>query len=258
MGISATTPTDFIERAKGIVCSHNDLQKKRGGLEQEIRRLEQDQEALIARKEKEILDSVLASKAGGKQEVNLAELRAMVKSDIRACLEASMDTEKVTSPLPRVGNDVTLTKVPGERARRDEEVRKEEEEGRRREEDEGRKRAEGEQRKRLEEEQRRLTVEVRRRGEEEGRRREEEMRRKEDEMKSNNSEHSSPGSYSAKKVLATPRAQDDYEDRFKKIISTELSREINKMPLETPGEQTGEGGRRSNPVTHQAKGSPLS
>ena len=30
LGINATAPTDFIERAKGIVCSHNDLQKKRG------------------------------------------------------------------------------------------------------------------------------------------------------------------------------------------------------------------------------------
>merc|ERR1719494_325175 len=52
LGINATAPTDFIERAKGIVCSHNDLQKKRGGLEAEIRRLEDEQEQLIARKEK--------------------------------------------------------------------------------------------------------------------------------------------------------------------------------------------------------------
>merc|ERR1719412_2329085 len=53
LGISADTPTDFIEKAKGIVCSHNDLQKKKGGLEAEIRRLEDEQEQLIARKEKE-------------------------------------------------------------------------------------------------------------------------------------------------------------------------------------------------------------
>ena len=54
LGISADTPTDFIEKAKGIVCSHNDLQKKKGGLEAEIRRLELDQENIITKKEKEM------------------------------------------------------------------------------------------------------------------------------------------------------------------------------------------------------------
>ena len=63
LGINATAPTDFIERAKGIVCSHNDLQKKRGGLEAEIRRLEGEQEQLIARKEKEILEVKNSSSA---------------------------------------------------------------------------------------------------------------------------------------------------------------------------------------------------
>jgi hypothetical protein len=40
------------------VCSHNDLQKRRGGLQEEIRRLEQEQEQLIQAKEKELLDQV--------------------------------------------------------------------------------------------------------------------------------------------------------------------------------------------------------
>merc|ERR1719494_1006181 len=188
LGINATAPTDFIERAKGIVCSHNDLQKKRGGLEAEIRRLEDEQEQLIARKEKEILDSVLASRHGSKEEVNLADLRARVKSDIRACLE---EKEGRDSPLPKVGSDVTLTKVPGEKRRSgtDEvEVRripssKVEEEARRREE-ESRKRAEEEfGRMREDEERRRRADEVRRRGEEESRRREEEVRRKTEESR---------------------------------------------------------------------------
>ena len=38
------------------MCSHNDLQKKRGSLQEEIRRLEMEQEQLIQAKEKELLD----------------------------------------------------------------------------------------------------------------------------------------------------------------------------------------------------------
>ena len=264
LGINATAPTDFIERAKGIVCSHNDLQKKRGGLEAEIRRLEGEQEQLIARKEKEILDSVLASRSGSKEDVNLADLRARVKSDIRACLE---EKEGRDSPLPKVGSDVTLTKVPGEKRRSGEEVEvrrlpsKVEEEGRRRtlaeEEERGRKRAEEELgRKREDEERRRRADEVRRRGEEESRRREEEVRRKAEEGRRREAEHlaaqgrktasehsGSSNQADIKKTMAAPRAQDDYEDRFKKIITSELGREreINKMPLE--GSQ-GRGGVR--------------
>merc|ERR1719500_2241334 len=88
---------------------------------------------------------------------------------------------------------------------------------------------------------------VRRRGEEESRRREEEVRRKAEENRRREaeqlaaqgrksaSEHSGPSTRAdLKKTMAAPRAQDDYEDRFKKIITNELGREreINKMPLE--------------------------
>ena len=175
-------------------------------------------------------------------------MRARVKSDIRACLE---EKEGRDSPLPKVGSDVTLTKVPGEKRRsgtEEVEVRripssKVEEEARRREE-ENRKRAEEEfGRMREDEERRRRADEVRRRGEEESRRREEEVRRKTEESRKReaeqsrktSSEHSGPSSQSdLKKTMAAPRAQDDYEDRFKKIITSELGREreINKMPLE--------------------------
>jgi H3 lysine-79-specific histone-lysine N-methyltransferase len=61
LGITATTPTEFIEKAKGIVCSHNELQKKRGGLEAEIRRLELDQEALITRYSYRVKKGIVSS-----------------------------------------------------------------------------------------------------------------------------------------------------------------------------------------------------
>ena len=112
LGISADAPTEFIEKAKGIVCSHNDLQKRKGSLDAEVRKLEVEQEALITKKEKEILDAVLAQRSGANHEVNIAELRNMVKNEIKACLEGRIPL-RTPSPLPKVGSDVTLTKVPG-------------------------------------------------------------------------------------------------------------------------------------------------
>jgi len=223
LGISAGTPTEFIEKAKGIVCSHNDLQKKRGGLEAEIRKLEEDQEALITRKEKEILDTVLAQRAGNNQEVNIAELRNMVKGEIKACIEGKLPIRS-PSPLPKVGSDVTLTKVPGERILE-----------------------RAAERAQLEKNN---SVEVKK--VESISLPKMEMRlpcsSEKDENVPNNgrtrSEHSDSHIFFGRnKALAAPRANDDYEDRFKKIITSELAkpgekehskdnREINKMPLE--------------------------
>jgi len=221
LGITAGTPTEFIEKAKGIVCSHNDLQKKRGGLEAEIRKLEQDQEALITRKEKEILDTVLAQRAGNNQEVNIAELRNMVKGEIKACLEGKFPVRS-PSPLPKVGSDVTLTKVPGERVV-----------------DRQAERAHLEKQNSVEvkkvEQVSLPKMEVRLPGdaEENGG----------VPVSRSRSENSDSVSFGRNKALAAPRANEDYEDRFKKIIASELakpgekepgkdSREINKMPLE--------------------------
>merc|ERR1719481_430208 len=221
LGITAATPTEFIEKAKGIVCSHNDLQKKRGGLEAEIRKLEQDQEALITRKEKEILDTVLAQRAGNNQEVNIAELRNMVKGEIKACLEGKFPVRSPL-PLPKVGSDVTLTKVPGERVV-----------------DRQAERAHLEKQNSVEvkkvEQVSLPKMEVRLPGdaEENGG----------VPVSRSRSENSDSVSFGRNKALAAPRANEDYEDRFKKIIASELakpgekepgkdSREINKMPLE--------------------------
>eukprot|EP00092_Neocalanus_flemingeri_P060395 GFUD01072376.1.p1 GENE.GFUD01072376.1~~GFUD01072376.1.p1 ORF type:complete len:1825 (+),score=446.63 GFUD01072376.1:95-5569(+) len=223
LGITAGTPTEFIEKAKGIVCSHNDLQKKRGGLEAEIRKLEMDQEALITRKEKEILDTVLAQRAGNNQEVNIAELRSMVKGEIKACLEGKFPVRS-TSPLPKVGSDVTLTKVPGERIL-----------------ERAPERAQVEKQNAVEVKKvdpvSLPKMEMRLPGDIE----KEEVVPPGGKTKSENSD--SQLSFARNKALAAPRANDDYEDRFKKLITTELAkpgekeppkdaREINKMPLE--------------------------
>ena len=61
----------------------------------------------------EILDAVLAQRSGVNNDANIAELRNMVKSEIKACLDGKLPPPRSASPLPKVGSDVTLTKVPG-------------------------------------------------------------------------------------------------------------------------------------------------
>ena len=191
LGISAETPTEFIERAKGIVCSHNDLQKKKGSLDAEVRRLELEQEAIITRKEKEILDAVLAQRSGVNNDANIAEFRNMVKNEIQACLEGKLPA-RPNSPLPKVGSDVTLTKVPGPLSEvklttNEVEIKKTENIGL-------------------------PKVEMKFGG-------------LEDKPRSEGSESLAFGK---SKAMATPRANDDYEDRFKKIITSELAKSGDK------------------------------
>ena len=188
LGISADTPTDFIEKAKGIVCSHNDLQKKKGGLEAEIRRLELDQENIITKKEKEILDAVLAQRSGVNNDANIAELRSMVKSEIKACLDGKLPAPQSASPLPKVGSDVTLTKVPGplsevKQSSNEVEIKKTESIGL-------------------------PKMDMKFGGQEDKPR----------------SEGSESLAFVKSKAMAAPRANDDYEDRFKKIITSELAK----------------------------------
>ena len=59
LGIQAKTPPEFIEKAKGIVCQHHDLQRNKTSLESEIRQLEIEQEKIIAAKGKFIFWSFL-------------------------------------------------------------------------------------------------------------------------------------------------------------------------------------------------------
>ena len=45
---------EFIEKAKGIVSNHHDLQRNKATIETEVRQLELEQEKIIQTKEKEI------------------------------------------------------------------------------------------------------------------------------------------------------------------------------------------------------------
>merc|ERR1712106_43759 len=164
-----------------------------------------DQEALITRKEKEILDTVLAQRAGNNQEVNIAELRNMVKGEIKACLEGKFPVRS-PSPLPKVGSDVTLTKVPGERILE-------------RTSDRNHLEKQNSVEVKKVEPVSLPKMEVRLPGDIEKER--EEVVPPGGRSRSENSD--SQLSFARNKALAAPRANDDYEDRFKKIITSELA-----------------------------------
>lgn len=172
------------------------------------------------------MDTVLAQRAGNNQEVNIAELRTMVKGEIKQCLEGKFPV-RTPSPLPKVGSDVTLTKVPGERIL-----------------ERAADRAHLEKQNSVEvkkvEPVSLPKMEVRLPGDIER----EENGPPAGRSRSENSD--SQVSFGRNKALAAPRANEDYEDRFKNIIASELAkpaekepakdvREINKMPLEIKG-----------------------
>merc|ERR1711892_563274 len=106
LGIEAGTPPDFIEKAKGIVCEHNDLQKKKYCLEAEIKQLEEEQNNLLKNKESELFEQLLKQKSPHRVDLSESELMKVVQREIKECLE----------PLKGVSNkknvsDVTLTRV---------------------------------------------------------------------------------------------------------------------------------------------------
>ena len=67
----AKTPPEFIEKAKGIVCQHHELQRNKVSVENEVRQLEMEQEKIIQTKEKEMLEHLLKQgRHSGKLGVN--------------------------------------------------------------------------------------------------------------------------------------------------------------------------------------------
>eukprot|EP00092_Neocalanus_flemingeri_P011552 GFUD01012449.1.p1 GENE.GFUD01012449.1~~GFUD01012449.1.p1 ORF type:complete len:1610 (-),score=395.77 GFUD01012449.1:789-5618(-) len=106
LGIEATTPPEFIEKAKGIVCEHNELQKRRYCLEAEIKQLEEEQNKLLKNKESELFEQLLKQKSPHRVDLSESELMKVVQREIKECLEpAKPFTNK------KLVSDVTLTRV---------------------------------------------------------------------------------------------------------------------------------------------------
>eukprot|EP00094_Tigriopus_californicus_P012014 TCALIF_11608-PA protein Name:"Similar to gpp Histone-lysine N-methyltransferase, H3 lysine-79 specific (Drosophila melanogaster)" AED:0.09 eAED:0.09 QI:0/0.58/0.46/0.92/0.41/0.46/13/0/1642 len=119
LGIKAKTPPEFIEKAKGIVCSHHDLQKNKASLEAEVRALEANHEKLMLTKERELLEKLAQERpdlsATSAKEVVRRELEVQSRPprETRHSHEPSPTPTKV-APLLNKLSDVTFTKCGGE------------------------------------------------------------------------------------------------------------------------------------------------
>jgi len=82
LGIKAKNSPEFIEKAKGIVCSHHELQRRRSGLEAEIRQLEAESDRLVKDREQEVAARIAREKPGLSSET----LKALVKREMDALL----------------------------------------------------------------------------------------------------------------------------------------------------------------------------
>ena len=87
MEIEATSPSEFVRAAKGIVSDHNDLKRRSRALRQEIRRLEQEQEQLVKDKEEQLVEQLLTSSSSKRED---EEVRRLVQRQITACIHPEL------------------------------------------------------------------------------------------------------------------------------------------------------------------------
>ena len=104
LGIDAISPPEFIEKAKEIVCTHNELQKKKLKLEHEVSKLQEEQEMLMKEKEKQLYGSLTKAKSS----INITDqdMVRFVQNEINNCVQQESTKLSENKPL-----DVTLTKV---------------------------------------------------------------------------------------------------------------------------------------------------
>ena len=96
LGIEASNPSEFIEKAKEIVCNHNELQNKRLAIETEVLQLQEEQSLILKEKEKQLMEGVLPHRAS--LHLSEEETLRLVQSELAACVSSQVV-------------DVTLTRV---------------------------------------------------------------------------------------------------------------------------------------------------
>ena len=82
LGISAKSPSEFIEKAKGIVGAHHELQRNKATIENEVRQLELEQEKIIQTKEKEMMESLKPSSCLQKLPKGTDQYRFLISSSV--------------------------------------------------------------------------------------------------------------------------------------------------------------------------------
>ena len=125
LGIQAKSPPEFIEKAKGIVCNHHELQKDKSNLDREVQDLEAEQEKIIAAKEKELFETMI------KTGLTPTEVRQIVRKQIEAAVnglvavaEGKQPGDTRVTPLLNKLSDVTLTKCPSDQLPSSTQIRK--------------------------------------------------------------------------------------------------------------------------------------
>jgi len=108
LGIEATNPPQFIDKAKDIVCMHNELQKKKINLESEVLGLQQEQVRLTKEKERQLSESLVLNKSS--HNLTDHDIQQVVQNEINLCTKIDASTLSDKKHL-----DITLTKVDEER-----------------------------------------------------------------------------------------------------------------------------------------------
>ena len=101
LGIEASNPAEFIEKAKEIVCNHNELQHRRQVLETEVLQLQEEQRMILREKEKQLMESVLLHRAS--LHLTEPEVLRLVQTELRACSGLAPAEASVDVTLTRVG-----------------------------------------------------------------------------------------------------------------------------------------------------------
>lgn len=115
LGITAKNSPEFIEKAKGIVCNHHDLQRKKVSLEAEIQQLEIEAERLARAKEAELVDKLV--KTERYNGTSPAQIREYVKREIDGAVNGHLTltpADVKVAPLLNKLSDVTFTKCPSD------------------------------------------------------------------------------------------------------------------------------------------------
>ena len=108
LDIEATNPPQFIEKAKDIVCKHNDLHKRKINLESEVSELQQEQARLTKEKERQLYESLRLNKSS--HNLTDHDIQQLVQNEINLCTKLDASTLSDNKHF-----DITLTKVDDER-----------------------------------------------------------------------------------------------------------------------------------------------
>jgi H3 lysine-79-specific histone-lysine N-methyltransferase len=110
LGIQAKTPPEFIEKAKMIVCNHHELQRNKASLESEVAKLEQAQNQMLIKKERELMENAIRSSG-----LSQIEARTLAKRKIDSVLNNnSIKTSAKDHAILGLSSEVIVTKCPAD------------------------------------------------------------------------------------------------------------------------------------------------